>query len=256
MGGGNFAVQMDLDASNQKTAKLKTKIDIKNFHPSSLPDYKDKFTGAKTDATIDISGSGNSMAAIMAGSNGKFLVQMGAGTFKSSSASAATTDVLSGLKNAIYSGGASSSNDTEINCGVINLNIKDGIATADKGIAINTKKMNIIGSGIINLKTEELDIAIDPQAREGVGISAHWRNPRLFRIPKPHLRLLHRLARLLQPVDCPFWHKVCLILQLQTVTPVQRHWVSSQKKLQLLQIQQLKQKKKNQNPSLKKQLTQ
>ena len=172
MGGGNFAIQMNMDTSNLKTARLNTKIDIKNFQPSSLPEYKDKFTGAKTDATIDISGSGNSVAAIMAGLNGKFLVQMGAGTFKSSSASATTTDAFSSIKNAIYTGDSGSSDVTEINCGVINLSIKDGIATADKGIAINTKKMNIIGSGIINLKTEELDIAIDPQAREGIGISA------------------------------------------------------------------------------------
>src|SRR3972149_265163 len=171
MGGGNFAMQMDLDTSNSKTARLSTKIDIKNFQPSSLPDYKDKITGGKTDATIDVSGRGNSIAAIMAGLNGKMLVQMGAGTLKSSSTTKATTDVLTSAFNAMNPG-AGGSEDTEIRCGVVNLTIKDGIATADKGIAFDTKKMNIIGSGIINLKTEELDIAIDPQAREGVGISA------------------------------------------------------------------------------------
>ncbi len=169
--GSNLALQMDLDASNPKSANVKTRIDIKNFQPSSLPKYKDKFTGGKTDVAIDVSGAGNSVANIMAGLNGKFLAQMGAGTFKSSATSAATADAFSSLKSAIY-GGKDSGSDTQINCGVINLNIKDGIATADKGIAINTSKMNIIGSGVINLKTEELDIAIDPQAREGVGISA------------------------------------------------------------------------------------
>jgi hypothetical protein len=100
-------------------------------------------------------------------------MQMGPGTFKSSATSAATADLFSSVQSAVYSGDISSGNKlTEINCGVINLNIKDGIATADKGIAINTKKMNIIGSGIIDLKTEKLDIGIDPQARDGVGISA------------------------------------------------------------------------------------
>ncbi len=54
---------------------------------------------------------------------------------------------------------------------MINLDIKGGIAKADKGIAINTTKMSILGSGIIDLKTEKLDINIDPQARKGVGLS-------------------------------------------------------------------------------------
>ena len=171
VGGGTLAMNMNLDASSGKTGNLDTTIAVKNFQPSTLPDFKDKFTGAKTDLDTSVKGSGNSIAAIMAGLNGKFLMQTGPGTFKSSSTSAATADVFSSLKNAIYSD-KSSSGATEITCGVVNLNIKDGIATADKGIAINTSKMNVIGSGIIDLKTEKLDIGIDPQAREGVGISA------------------------------------------------------------------------------------
>jgi AsmA family protein len=170
-GGGTLAMNMTLDASSGKSGTLETNLAVKNFQPSTLPDYKDKFTGAKTDLDTSVKGSGNSIAAIMAGLNGKFIMQMGPGTFKSSSAGAATADAFTSLKNAIYKDGGSSG-VTEIVCGVVNLNIKDGIATADKGIAINTSKMNIIGSGIIDLKTEKLDIGIDPQAREGVGISA------------------------------------------------------------------------------------
>ena len=45
-------------------------------------------------------------------------------------------------------------------------------ATTDKGIAAQTGKMNLIGSGVINLKTEELEIQIHPKAREGLGIGA------------------------------------------------------------------------------------
>ena len=170
VGEGSIALNMNLDASNSKTAKMNTEINVKNFHPSTLPDFKEKFKDGKTDATINVRGNGKSVAAIMAGLNGKFLAQMGPGTLKSSATSAATTDLFTGIKNAVY-GGKDSGGDTQIVCGVVNLKIKDGIATADKGIAISTKKMNVIGSGIINLKTEELDIAIDPQAREGVGIS-------------------------------------------------------------------------------------
>lgn len=170
--GGTFAMKMNLDASSGKIGILDIQIDIKNFQLSTLPDFKDKLKGGKTDLNINLKGKGKSIADIMAGSNGKFLVKMGPGTFKSSSTDAATLDLFSSIKNSIYSDKSGSSGTTEIICGVINLKIKDGIATADKGIAISTKKMNIIGSGTIDLKTEKLDINIDPQAREGVGISA------------------------------------------------------------------------------------
>ncbi len=170
--GGTFAMKMNLDASSGKIGILDIQIDIKNFQLSTLPDFKDKLKGGKTDLNINLKGKGKSIADIMAGSNGKFLVKMGPGTFKSSSTDAATLDLFSSIKNSIYSDKSGSSGTTEIICGVINLKIKDGIAIADKGIAISTRKMNIIGSGTIDLKTEKLDINIDPQAREGVGISA------------------------------------------------------------------------------------
>jgi AsmA family protein len=64
------------------------------------------------------------------------------------------------------------SDGTQLLCAVVNFDIKDGIATADRGIAISTSQMDVIGSGTINLKTEALDIGIKPQAKEGVGLSA------------------------------------------------------------------------------------
>jgi hypothetical protein len=45
------------------------------------------------------------------------------------------------------------------------------VATADKGIAVETTKMNIIGSGTVNLKTEELDLTVRPRPKEGLGVS-------------------------------------------------------------------------------------
>lgn len=65
-----------------------------------------------------------------------------------------------------------SSDGTTLQCAVVNFDIKDGIATSERGIAISTNQMDVIGSGTINLKTEALDIGIKPQAKEGVGLSA------------------------------------------------------------------------------------
>jgi len=162
--GGTINANIGLNASGKKAA-LVIDINIKGLEPSKLEYFKGKVTGAKTDVTIKVKGSGNSISQIMAGLNGKLLAKMGKGELKESTTKAATTDLFSMLNP------SGTREGTLIECGVINFNIKDGIATADKGIAIASNKMNVIGSGTIDLKTEKLDIGITPQAREGAGIS-------------------------------------------------------------------------------------
>jgi len=164
LAGGSLNGSIGLNASG-KTAILVADINIKGLEPSQLPQLKDKITGGKTDVTIKVKGSGNSVSQIMAGLNGKLLAKMAKGELKDSKTKAAGTDLFSMLNP------SGTREGTLIECGVINFNIKDGIATADKGIAIATNKMNVIGSGTIDLKTEKLDIGITPQAREGAGIS-------------------------------------------------------------------------------------
>jgi hypothetical protein len=168
--GGTLAAQMNLDASNGKSGTLDANLDIKDLEPSALSEFKDEISRGKTDITLKAMGTGNSVAAIMAGLNGNLLMKMGPGTLKSSSATAAASDIFVSTYQLLYPG-AKGSKDTEIQCGVVRFDIKDGIATTNKGIAFATNKMNIVGSGIIDLKTEKLDIGINPRAREGVGIS-------------------------------------------------------------------------------------
>ena len=60
---------------------------------------------------------------------------------------------------------------THLTCAVVRMAIRNGVATADKGIAVETTKMNVVGSGTVNLKTEKLDLAVRPRPKEGLGIS-------------------------------------------------------------------------------------
>ena len=163
--GGSLNGNIGLNASG-KTAALATDISIKGLELSQLEYYKGRIKGAKTDVTIKVKGNGNSVSKIMAGLNGNLLAKIGKGELKDSKTKAVGMDLFSLLNPT-----AATREGTLIECGVINFKIKDGIATADKGIAVAANTMNVIGSGTINLKTEELDIGITPQAREGTGIS-------------------------------------------------------------------------------------
>jgi hypothetical protein len=60
---------------------------------------------------------------------------------------------------------------SQLTCAVARFNIRDGIATTQKGIAVRTDKVDVVGSGIVDLRTESLDLGIRPRARQGVGLS-------------------------------------------------------------------------------------
>ncbi|MFW5451066.1 MAG: AsmA family protein [Methylophagaceae bacterium] len=163
--GGSLSGDIRLNTSGGSAA-LMTDISIKGLEPSQFGDLQDTISGVKTDVNINVKGSGNSISQIMAGLNGKLLLKSDKGVIKGSNADMIGADILSMLNPT-----TKNSDDTQLECAVINFNIKEGIATADKGIAFSTQKMNVIGSGSIDLKTEKLDIGINPQAREGVGLS-------------------------------------------------------------------------------------
>ncbi len=46
------------------------------------------------------------------------------------------------------------------------------MATTDKGIAVKTDKMVVVGSGAINLRTEEIDLGIRTDTRQRTGVGA------------------------------------------------------------------------------------
>ena len=168
--GGTLDSSFTLDGSNGKTATMSTRMNIKNLQPGQLPKLKDKISGAKTDMEVRLNGSGSSVAQIMAGLDGKVLVKTGKGVLKSSDSDKESDSVLMKTFSNLQPK-TQGEQGTQIECYVMNLNIKDGISTVDKNIALVTDKMNVIGSGVINFKNEQLDLGVSPEARKGLGIN-------------------------------------------------------------------------------------
>jgi len=170
--GGVISANINLDGSNGKSASLSNNIELKQIELGQLPAIKEKdvLTGGKTDITIKANGSGSSVSAIMAGLNGKLLVNVGTGKISSKAMELASADALMSTLSMINPM-AEGSDGSLLECAVVNFDIKDGIATAENGIAMSTNQMNILGGGNINLKTEALDIGIAPKAKEGVGLN-------------------------------------------------------------------------------------
>ena len=61
---------------------------------------------------------------------------------------------------------------TDLVCGAYFVNLADGQMTIHPGAVLQTDKMNIFATGLVDLTTEKVDISFDTAARKGIGISA------------------------------------------------------------------------------------
>lgn len=171
--GGVLNANIGLDASGGNTVLWDHTVELRQIDPGQLPGIKEKqlLSGAKTDITSKGKGSGASVSAIMAGLDGNLLIKTGKGRI---TARALESDTANALLNTLtlLNPNMGRQDASALECAVINFAIKDGIAVADNGIGIATGKMNVLGAGNINLKTEALDLGITPRAKAGAGLGA------------------------------------------------------------------------------------
>lgn len=167
--GSELTGHLDLNAQNEVTV-LDTKMQVNGFKLAGIKALEDSISGGNTDVYFQAKGQGLSVRQIMAGLDGKAIVKVG-----ESQISDGTLDLLGadffaelvGMLNPF----SKQKKGTELACAVVNFNISDGIATAKKGIAVQTAKLNIVGDGTVNLKNEKIKIGIKPEARTGIGVN-------------------------------------------------------------------------------------
>jgi uncharacterized protein involved in outer membrane biogenesis len=164
-GGGKADVQFTL-RSKEKPAVLAATLDIDQLEIGPMLDklgYQRSVEG-NLDANFKLNGSGDSVAALMAGLNGNIRIAMSNGR--------AASEYLDLLEKYLGSGILRMLNPfeekreyTPINCFVNQIEIKDGLA--DVKILLDTDQTSIFGAGNVNLKTERLDLGINPTPKKG-----------------------------------------------------------------------------------------
>lgn len=154
--------------SQAKTPQVKFDLRGKGILPAQLPQFKGKrLTGAPTDFTFAIEGRGASIAEVMGSGSGRILVKMGAGRIPNNLATADLLFDAVHLLNPL----AATDPTTAIECVVLNLGVKNGVASTQNGIAVRTAKLTVLGGGVVDLKTERIDIGVQPKPREGTGLN-------------------------------------------------------------------------------------
>jgi uncharacterized protein involved in outer membrane biogenesis len=118
------------------------------------------------DAEIAFNTSGDSVAAMMARLTGKSVVTMGNGKIKNHYLRLLGSDV--GLPVAALLGSSESGEGyTDIRCAVSGLQIKDGFALVT-ALVVDTPDTTLCGTGDVDLKTETLNLYLEPLPNKGV----------------------------------------------------------------------------------------
>lgn len=164
LAGGPLDGEASLDASGAAYLRLTgSNIDLGRIAPNLI-------TGGATGVKLDLVSRGTSVRALMAGLSGSAVASVGEGRVHNRAVDWAGGDALFQVLGALNPL-AKSDDTTQMRCGVVNFSIKSGMATAAKGIAVETAKADVVGAGTIDLRTEQLDLGFSPRARQGLGIS-------------------------------------------------------------------------------------
>jgi uncharacterized protein involved in outer membrane biogenesis len=156
VGKGFFGGTATLDTRNSPAA-LGAEIELSN---ATFRDF-----GGKVNFLVDIMGSGDSVAEIMAGLDGQLQLDVRDVKLKKT----LMTGFGSGLLDSLNPF-AKDEEDTELICAIILFDIKEGIADANKTIAAQMTDVTWFGSGEINLITEEIDFGMHSKSRKSLNV--------------------------------------------------------------------------------------
>jgi len=168
LAGGVFEGDLQLDAAG-KTPTLVLHVNARQFELGKL-NSGGPISGGKSDLKVDLKSSGGSVRALMAGATGETSLSVGEGRLQNKAMDWAAGDLLVQVLGAINPL-AKSEDSTQMTCAAVRFVIRDGVATTDKGLAMRTAKVDVVGSGTVDLRSEQLDLGIKPRPRGGVGLS-------------------------------------------------------------------------------------
>ncbi len=155
VGKGRIIAEVDVSPKSAKAIAVKATVDFRQVDVARLMASTHVFGGAGTiGGRAVVSGTGNSIAQIMAGGDGELKLFMTGGDLSSLLVSLAGIDVGNAVLAAL---GIPSR--TPVRCMIADLPLEKGVLST-RTMLIDTTQANIIGTGTINFRNETLDYQI------------------------------------------------------------------------------------------------
>ncbi len=168
--GGRSSSRIRLDASGEG-AELMADIQARDLRINiASGDVKDINDIPPINISADLASSGKTPRSLAANSNGNVLVTLGSGMMDAKLLSRVSGDIVAQLLSALDPF-AEKDPRTRFECGVVALDIKDGLSTMDP-LMLQSDRLVIVAGGTIDLNTEKLNVEFNTKPRKGVGVSA------------------------------------------------------------------------------------
>lgn len=171
--GGKIGGTIGID-TRVKPAKVTADVNAEKVSIGTLAKEMRGFEtgrGLASDMKLKLSGQGDSVRALMAGLDGDVRIEIGEGRLNNKVLDQVGADLLTQIVGVAVP--TDEKDETTIlNCGVMRFAIEDGDAIANETLVMETDKVLLKGGGVIDLKTEKLDLGAHLAARKGIRIGA------------------------------------------------------------------------------------
>lgn len=168
--GKPLQLRLRADATNGKTVKVELTLGGRGIPLGALGalfDITGTPEGGPTDLDVRLSAIGHSMQTLMATASGEIQVVVGPGRIRNRVVDfGADITELMKLLNPAYAADPY----TELECAVVRLPVRRGVARVANTIAIETSKVDIVGAGTIDFRNETLDLGFRTKAASGLGM--------------------------------------------------------------------------------------
>ena len=169
MGKGSADIQMNLSQINRTTAELVVKGVTKDFVLENLLsrlDPSSKVSGGAMKLAFDIKTSGNSLHQMAANSNGKIQLSINQARMGTNFLNDAGDFVVTLLDS--MNPMRKKASETILECAVAYLPINNGQVNIVNTVGVETDRLDVVLAGSINLKTEAVNLTINPREKSGL----------------------------------------------------------------------------------------
>ena len=169
--GGSIGATLEVNPVSGHRYRIASRIQIRGMDGGALfalLGSQQVIEGARTDASINLSGQGATVRALAGMLNGDVRIVVGPARFAPvainfGDAFVRVFETINPFRK--------TDKEIRLECAVLRSTIHDGVAVIDRGLGVETDKLDVIATGAVNLREETLDLAFHPRLQEGLGIS-------------------------------------------------------------------------------------
>ena len=165
--GGTIQSQVNIQSA-KKALALETKAS--GIQLNKVKDLNKNIRNTSAYLTLSLKSTGESLHDLAGNAQGQVTVELTEGQIINEwfNKLPTTLNILKGKTNSLA---FSTDQKTELICGALNLPIKNGVATSNNQIALETDTLSFIVNGQINLKDETVDLKMIPSVNQTRGMA-------------------------------------------------------------------------------------